>query len=71
MDRKTKVKIQKIFQSCYLLTFFITSIGICGNIELEIPTKLHCWIILSISGFLALGKIIYVERRNWNAKFKI
>lgn len=52
------------FQITYILVFFVSLIGIAGNIELDIPTATHCWIILIASGFLTLGKIIYLERRN-------
>lgn len=63
MKKRTKVKIQKIFQATYFLTFLISLIGIVGNIELEITTPITSWVILAISSFLAIGKFIYIERR--------
>lgn len=55
------------FQTAYILIFFISLIGICGNFELEVPTALHCWVILIVSGFLTLGKVIYLERRKYES----
>ena len=51
------------FQITYMLMFFISLIGICGNVELEITTHITCWVILAISGFLTIGKVIYLKRR--------
>lgn len=48
------------FQIAYILIFFISLIGVCGNIELEVATALHCWVILIASGFLTLGKFTYL-----------
>lgn len=47
------------FQLLYMFIFMISTIGICGNIELDIITSIHCWIIFIISGLLTIGKIIY------------
>ena len=51
------------FQITYILVFFINLIGIAGNIELEITTPITSWIIATISSFLTVGKLIYLERR--------
>ncbi len=48
------------FQIAYILIFLFSLIGISGNIELDIPTATHCWVILIASGFLTLGKFTYL-----------
>lgn len=69
MKRKTKVKIQKIFQATYLLIFLITSRGIAGNIELEVETPLYIKILFIISGLLTVSKMIYCSIKYPNAKY--
>ncbi len=69
MKRKTKVKIQKKFQAIYLMMFFITSIGITGNIELEFETPLYILILFIISGLLSVSKIIYCSIKYPNVKY--
>lgn len=69
MKRKTKIKLQKIFQATYLLTFFILAIGISGNIELNIETPKHIWLLFIISGILTIGKAIYYSLRFPKSKY--
>ena len=69
MNRNRKIKMQKTFQKTYLLTFFISLIGICGNVELGVKTSLHCWILLIISGLLTGSKIIYCSIKYSNVKY--
>ena len=69
MKRKTKVKIQKIFQASYLLTFFITSIGIVGNIELDFKTPTYIFILWGICGILSILKVIYHDLKYPGAKY--
>lgn len=69
MKRKTKVRIQKIFQATYLMIFFITSIGICGNIECELKTPTYIFILWGICGTLSIAKVIYHDLKYPNAKY--
>lgn len=69
MKRRTKIKLRKIFQATYLLLFFITGIGIAGNIELEFETPLYIKILFIISGLLSVSKIIYCSIKYPNAKY--
>lgn len=69
MKKSTKVKIKKKFQATYLLIFFITSIGIAGNIELEFETPLYIKILFIISGLLSVSKIIYCSIKYPNQKY--
>lgn len=69
MKRKIKIKLQKIFQAIYLLTFFILSRGIVGNIELNIETPKYILILFIISGLLSVSKIIYCSIKYPNAKY--
>lgn len=69
MKRKTKVKIQKIFQSIYLIMFFILGIGICGNIECELKTPKYIFILWGICGILSMAKIIYHDLKYPGAKY--
>lgn len=54
-------KIQAAIQLSYIFIFLFSAIGICGNIELDVETPIYCWTIFAISGFLSIGKIIYME----------
>ncbi len=63
MDKQKGVINMNKFQITYILVFFINLIGIAGNIELEITTPITSWIIATISSFLTVGKLIYLERR--------
>lgn len=56
-----KEKIRAAIQLSYIFIFLFSAIGICGNIELGVKTPIYCWIIFGISGFLSIGKIIYME----------
>lgn len=69
MKRKIKIKIQKIFQATYLLTFFILAIGISGNIELNIETPKYIWLLFIISGILTIGKMIYHSLKFSKSKY--
>lgn len=69
MKRKIKVKLQKIIQAIYLLTFFILAAGIAGNIELEFETPKYILILFIISGLLSVSKIIYCSIKYPNAKY--
>lgn len=50
------------FQRTYLFLFIFSLFGIVGNIELgeEIPTILK--IILLVTGFFSIGKVVYVQK---------
>lgn len=69
MKRKSKIRIQKMFQATYLLTFFLLAIGISGNIELTIETPNYIWLLFIISGLLSVSKIIYCSIKYPNAKY--
>lgn len=69
MKRNIRIKIQKIFQLTYLLTFFILVIGISGNIELNIQTPISIWIIFITSGLLTISKMIYCSINSNNKYF--
>lgn len=69
MKRKTKIKLRKIFQSTYLLTFFTLATGIAGNIELDFKTPVHIWGLFIISALLSVSKIIYCSIKYPNAKY--
>lgn len=69
MKRKTKVKMQKAFQSTYLLMFFITSIGIATNIELDFETPTYIFILWGICGILSMAKMIYHDLKYPGAKY--
>lgn len=69
MKRKAKIKIRKLFQATYLILFFITSIEIARNIELELETTIHTWILFIISGLLVESKMIYCSIKYPNAKY--
>ncbi len=61
--------IRKAIQYIYLLIFFITTISIVGNIELEIETPLYILILFIISGLLSVSKIIYCSIKYPNKKY--
>ena len=63
MDKQKGVINMNKFQITYIFIFLFSLMGIAGNIELEITTPIHCWLILAISSFLVIGKLIYLERR--------
>lgn len=69
MKKKIKIKLRKIFQATYLLTFFISAIEIVGNIELDVKTPIKCWIIFIVSSLLCFGKIIYHDLKYPNSKY--
>lgn len=69
MKRKAQIKMRKLFQTTYLLIFFVTSIGIAGNIELEFETPKYILILFIISGLLAVSKTIYCSIKYPNAKY--
>lgn len=61
LRKSTKSLIRKIFQTSYILLFIFISVGIAGNMDLDEPTPTWAWITLFITGFLTVGKIIYVS----------
>lgn len=69
MKRKTKVKIQKIFQATYLLIFFILEIWIAGDIEQGFETPIYIWVSFIISGLLIVSKMIYHDLKYPGAKY--
>lgn len=69
MKRKTKIKLRKIFQATYLLTFFILGVGISGNVEMNFKTPSYIWILFIISGLLSVSKIIYCSIKYPKAKY--
>lgn len=69
MNRNRKIKMQKTFQKTYLLTFFISLIGICGNVELDVETPLYCWMLFIISAILTICKMVYHSIKYPNAKY--
>ncbi len=69
MIRKTKIKIQKIIQVTYLLTFLITSIGIAGNVDLGLKTPGYIFKVFIISGILTVSKLIYCSIKYPNQKY--
>lgn len=69
MKRKTKIKLRKLFQAIYLLTFFALEIKIAGNIELGLKTPAHTLILFIISGLLTVSKMIYCSIKYPNAKY--
>lgn len=58
---KVKNLIKDIIQSSYIIMFFITSLSIAGNIELDQPIPKGLIIAFIISAFLSYGKIIYMH----------
>lgn len=49
----------KKIQIIYFIIFFITGIGIVGNMELGVPIPLYGKILFTISSILVAGKFIY------------
>lgn len=63
MDKQKGEQMMNRFQKTYLFLFIFSLFGMVGNIELgvEIPT---IWkVIMLVTGFLTIGKIIYLSQK--------
>jgi len=63
MDKQKGEQMMNRFQKTYLFLFIFSLFGMVGNIELgvEIPTT---WkVIMLVTGFLTIGKIIYLSQK--------
>ena len=63
MDKQKGEQRMNKFQKTYLFLFIFSLFGMVGNIELgvEIPT---IWkVIMLVTGFLTIGKIIYLSQK--------
>ena len=49
------------FQRTYIFLFIFSSLGIVGNMELNIPVPTFWKIVCAITTFLTIGKIVYLE----------
>lgn len=61
--KEIKLNLKLYFQLFYIFIFILSTIGICGNIELNIQTPIINIIICIISGILTFGKFIYCSQR--------
>lgn len=59
---KVKNLIRSIIQTSYILVFFIATLSIAGNIELDQPIPRGLIILYIVSGLLSYGKVIYINK---------
>lgn len=51
------------FQKTYIFLFIFSITGLIGNQELGETTPIYSWLILAVSSFFTVGKIVYLVKK--------